>query len=926
MEIFNAMQLKSGKRAEHKRLFALSQPLQFIDAKQKNSEWVAWNMDWLEWQGIKQIRSHAKRLMKNYKLANGIIDRSDYIADPNNDMSDIVSQLSDNNGLEALELKFYPIIPNIINTLVSEFAKRDKRVSFWAVDPYSHNEILEAKRNEVENSLVREAEKKLLNKLIQEGADLNDPEIQQKIQEYKSPDNLKSLPEIQDFYTKNYKILSEKWASKQHQIDEERFRLEELERIAFRDSLVVDREFWHLSMLEDDYVQELWNPVLTFYHKSTNVRYISEGNFVGKIDIMSGSDVIDCYGWKMNESQLASLEMNLDGYNSPFYSVGGYQNDGSFYDATRSHKWNTEPPSLAMRQYLSFRDSNSISQGDDVVKWILSQTEDGFFGDTNLYRVTTAYWKSQRKVGHLTKILEDGSVESKIVTEEYVVTDKPLYNNTLIKNKTGANLVFGEHIEWVWINHVWGGVKISPNAPTLIGSEKADGIEPIYLGINQNQIKPLKFQFKGDRTLYGCKLPVEGRVFSDRNSTSWSLVDSLKPFQIGYNMVNNQIADILIDEIGTVIALDQNLLPKRSLGEDWGKNNLAKSYVAMKDFSMLVLDSTLANTESPLSMQAVQRLDMSQTERLLSRIQLAQYFKSQAFEQVGVSPQRMAQPIGKTISATEAEQVEVGSYAQTEGYFIQHCDDLMPRVHQMRTDLAQYYHSSKPSITLQHVTSLDERINFEMLGTDLLLKEFHVQSTTKANIRALLNRLKMFAENNNTAGGTIYDLAEVLQADSLGTMSAVMKKIEYKTNKQLQEARDHEIKLEEMRIEQEKFEKQLERDHEALENEKKNRKDILVAEIRASGFGAMQDLDNNEQSDFLDNMKTIKETESYQAATDIQRQKVMQNQSQHADKLNLKREEMALKREELNSKIQIARENRNQYDLPVKKKKDDKKS
>ena len=57
-----------------------------------------------------------------------------------------------------------------------------------------------------------------------------------------------------------------------------------------------------------------------------------------------------------------------------------------------------------------------------------------------------------------------------------------------------------------------------------------------------NRTKPgrIPFQFKGDNTLYGCKLPVEGRVFSDRNTKSTSLVDLMKAYQVGYNMVNNQ--------------------------------------------------------------------------------------------------------------------------------------------------------------------------------------------------------------------------------------------------------------------------------------------------------------------------------------------------------------------------------------------------
>ncbi len=597
MKIQNALDIKKGAKKKNNTLWNLSQPLQFLPNKEKDIEWAAWNLDWLEWNGLKQLRGNSRRLMKNYKLAAGIIDKSDYIVEENNEMKDIVQQLSADTGMEALELKFYPIIPNIINTLTAEFAKRQKRISFRAVDEYTQNEILDKKRADIEDTLVKLAEVKMINAMIEQGADPEDPEMQKMLQEKMAPENIKSMPEIQELYSKDYEVLAEKWASKLHVADEHRFDMDELEEEAFRDKLISDREFWHMRMLEDDYQVELWNPVLTFYHKSPTARYISDGSYVGKVEMMTHTDVVDTYGWLMNEEQMKSLEYYQTSTGGG-YAIGGYQNDGSFYDGTKSHAWNTGAPSLGYRQLTSMRD-NFAHNGNDVVEWVLSESEDGStigVANSNMFRVTTAYWKSQRRVGHLTKVLDNGKVETAIISEEYAVTDKPIYNTSLIKNKTSQNLISGEHIEWIWINHVWGGVKIGPNQPTYTGMRTDGTNDPIYLGINQNQIKPLKFQFKGDNTLWGCKLPVEGRVFTERNTRSHSMVDSLKPHQIGFNIANNQIQDILIDEIGTVVLLDQNGLPKHSLGEDWGKGNLGKAYVAMKDFGILPLDTSLENT------------------------------------------------------------------------------------------------------------------------------------------------------------------------------------------------------------------------------------------------------------------------------------------------------------------------------------------
>ena len=88
------------------------------------------------------------------------------------------------------------------------------------------------------------------------------------------------------------------------------------------------------------------------------------------------------------------------------------------------------------------------------------------------------------------------------------------------------------------------------------------------------------------------------------------------------------------------------------------------------------------------------------------------------------SRQRMGQQLSQS-TATGVEQAMQASYAQTEMFFIQHCDYLMPRVHEMRTNLAQYYHSTKPSARLTYVTSADDKVNFEINGTDLLLRDFN---------------------------------------------------------------------------------------------------------------------------------------------------------------------------------------------------------
>ena len=908
MQILNALDLKAGKKAEYNKMGTLTQPIQFLPYSAKDEQWRANNMDWLEWQGLKQVRRNARRLLKNYKLAKGIIDRTDYIVEEDNEYADMIETLTKEDQ-SALELKFYPIIPNVINLLTGEFAKRSAKVIFRAVDDISHNEMLEQKRLMIEQALVAEAEREIMMKMVGMGMDPNSEEAQQAL----APEAIRSLPEIEGFFKKDYRSMVEEWATHQMKVDEERFKLFELENMAFRDMLITDREFWHFRMLEDDYELELWNPLLTFYHKSPDARYVSQGNWVGKFDILTVADVIDKYGYLMTQEQLEALEAIY-----PVRSAGlplhGLQNDGSYYDPTRSHAWNTEGPSLAMRQYLSAYENMPFN--GDIVEWILREGEDFLdYGPTHMLRATNIYWKSQRKVGHLTKITEEGEVIQDIVDETFKVLEKPIYDTRLTTRKTRENLVYGEHVEWIWINEVWGGVKIGPNRPTFWGMQNPTGFSPIYL-----DIKRLPFQFKGDHTLYGCKLPVEGSVFSDRNTRSVSLVDLMKPYQIGYNIVNNQIADILVDELGTVILLDQNALPRHSLGEDWGKNNLAKAYVAMKNFSMLPLDTTITNTENALSFQHYQVLNLEQTQRLLSRIQLSNYFKTQAFESIGISGQRIGTPIAQE-TATGVQQSVAASYSQTEQYFTQHSDYLMPRIHQMRTDLAQYYQSKKPSLRLQYITTAEEKVNFEINGTDLLLRDLNIFATTKSNHRFVMEQLKQLAITNNTAGASIYDLGNIVKAESIAELSHVLKSAEEKQNAIRQEQAQQEQALQQQQIEARQQEMMMKMQFEADENEKDRQANILQAEIRSAGYGSMMDIDKNQQSDYQDAMESIQKQENYQQQMGLEREREINKTATSREQLRIKQQEIAAKERIAEKQVEIARLNKNKYDKPAPPKK-----
>jgi hypothetical protein len=99
-----------------------------------------------------QHKPLAKRKNKSPQIK-GIIDKADYIVEEDNEMADLIDTLTKEDE-SALELKFYPIIPNVINVLCNEFSKRSSRIMFKAMDDISHNEMMEEKRGMVEKVLL----------------------------------------------------------------------------------------------------------------------------------------------------------------------------------------------------------------------------------------------------------------------------------------------------------------------------------------------------------------------------------------------------------------------------------------------------------------------------------------------------------------------------------------------------------------------------------------------------------------------------------------------------------------------------------------------------------------------------------------------------------------------------------------------------
>jgi hypothetical protein len=303
----------------------------------------------------------------------------------------------------------------------------------------------------------------------------------------------------------------------------------------------------------------------------------------------------------------------------------------------------------------------------------------------------------------------------------------------------------------------------------------------------------------------------------------------------------------------------------------------------------------------------------------MSRIQLANHFKQQAFEAIGVNPQRLGQEVSRQ-TATGVQQAVQSSYSQTEMYFIQHSDNLMPRVHQMRTDLSQYYHSTKPSVRLNYISSEAEKVNFTINGTELMMRDFNIFCTTKTNHRAILDQLKQMAMQNNTTGASIFDLGSIIKADSIAEVSNILKGAEEKQAAEKQMQMKQQQEMQQQQLQAQAQEKAAEREFTKSESAEERKKDLMVAEIRAAGYGAQSDIDQNQQSDFRDAMKDMTQRDQYREQMDFKREESVQKEALNKSKMEIEREKLNTQRQIAATNLEIARENKNKYDVQSKSK------
>ena len=77
----------------------------------------------------------------------------------------------------------------------------------------------------------------------------------------------------------------------------------------------------------------------------------------------------------------------------------------------------------------------------------------------------------------------------------------------------------------------------------------------------------------------------------------------------------------------------------------------------------------------------------------------------------------------------------------------------------------------------------------------------------------------------------------------------------------------------------------------------------------------MVDINKNEQSDYKDEMDNIRKSEQYQQQTQLQREKLTNDMTKHNQKMSIEEQRIQAQRDIADTQMQIAKENKNKYDV-----------
>lgn len=850
--------IKYTKDATIKYAYLNIFPDQFRTEKQKQDEsWIKNTMDYFSNRAYAEYIKNRESFVKNYDLVKGILRREDFYEEP--EVKSFTDILTRDLDLPSY-VKHYSIITTPVNELIGEMSKRPDTYRVKAFDDDSKSEELQFKTDILQEYIISQAKQKILEKAAMQGVEIPEEELQQM-----------TMEEVKDEID-SYTSMAEKWGNHILTCQKVDFGMKEKSEEVFRDLCISSREFWHVY--EDNsklgFNVDAENPKNVWFLTTPDKKYVSDptgraqGAYAaGTVHVMELSEIIESVP-DLTKEEIDHLRSSLEDYgliNARESNLG----NSNITPGIDSITYDTYDP-LVMQTRMIIE--SEMKENSDSLKDFLGLTSNvSSFGYK--YVVVKAYWISKKKIGKLVYEDELGNIQSMLVDENY-------------KSGTIPTQI---SLDWGWINQWYQGTKIGPD---------------IY------HMKPFNL-------LTYC--PIIGTTYEVKNTESRSLVDMMKPFQVIYNVCMNQLFALLKKEIGNVASVNVRRIPRVKDGDE--QDALDVWEMEARERGVMFDDDSPENTKAPVSNTSIAKnVDLTRTNEIQSRYNLAVQMKNECWELIGMSKQRLGS-ISASETATATNTAVQQSYSQTEPLFVAH-EYVIGQLYQAIIDAALYVESNKEQSTLSYITSEGESAFVQVNGSDLRFRDLKVFPTNRPEDTQMFNELRQLAQAVIQNGGTLYDVIELYSTKSMRQMKKTFKDLRDRLFAQQEQAQQLEQqKLEQQQqiaqaqMEEARVEKEQDRINENYQKEldRINKKEIAI--IQATGFGNVQseDIDNNGIPDAFEVSKLASEEVRASKDYQVKMADIQSKNAQALKKLEIEREKLAVERENMANDLQIAKIN-----------------
>lgn len=758
-----------------------------------------------EYLGFQQTDVKWQKFTKLYELAYGKINEKDFKQGKEN-YNNIVKKLDSNledNDLEETSLKFFPLIPPVINSIINDYDKKHTKMYVKAINPEAINEVIEAKNKELRELLVNKATELFESTL--ENLDEEQRKAQLEI--------FQKSQKIQEYYQKDHRLEVELWANHHLNIEDEKYSIKNLKKKVLEKVLITDHPYIVVDFNGYDYKYKLVDERNCFFLKSPLDDDASQYMMFGEFTYSTIDAIIGKY--KLTEEQTEKLDNWSQLINGTPYQKYAADPNQDYLEVTHNN-------------VLFHKGLHGVNNGYGFGIEHLDNYFEHSEIPANLIRETKIHFKLPRKKGELTYIL-NGVRYTEIVDEDYKIYVKPDYDLTWTKEKTSKNLVNGEHIDWFYETESYTAIKLDLASRNL--SNIQNDYNTIWVSIEKDKV-----QIKDPFRRFTTTLPVHGGS-STQITDSLSLVEKGEEWQTMYTFLGNRCQNLLATEIGLFFVLNQGVIPHESFDGSWEENNLLKWGQLAHDFGITPI-STDINQLSGQNTFAVgtgfgQTIDLTKTSDVIAKLNLMQGIKREFYSSLGISPEQLAE-ISPYQSGKSVAQGLQRSSNMINHYFVR-AEEIVKKARQTGLYIAKYLQEKNPK-DLIYTNSDGASIVFRTSGKDFSLADLAIYIKDDLEDNEKLQDLYALVLNDNTLGADLIDKASVLFAKTSSQVMAELKKLKIQKEKEIQEQRQHEQQLQQQQLDAQKEQLLEIENRKDLREKQKQDSDKEIAEIKAYGY------------------------------------------------------------------------------------------